>query len=240
MSKQISLFLFLSLGFFLIPTRPIQAQSSLFEKLKVGASANYNTLHYKSEGDFLNDIISYGFGFQNHVLINHDLTDKFSLQTGFEYFFYTYEIEDRTLQQTEPNGETTGNYYINSMTESFSTSYLTLPVRIHYHPFSNQVYFTAGPEFSYKIGYSKGLHETVLFSANGERLQESYSNEYDVPELANDFLVSGIAGVGYNLNHVVPLTMEFKAKHSITPYLSGGNYIKSWIRSFSLSVSYNL
>ena len=221
--------------------RSIQAQNNLFENLEVGASLNYSTLHYESDGDVLNDIISYDFGFQIHALINQDLSEKFILQSGLEYFFYTYEFEDQIIQQTGPNGGATGNYYKNSMTESFSTSYLTVPIRIQYHPFSNYpIYFTAGPEFSYKIGYSNGTYESVLYSENDERMQESYSDEYDVPESANDFLVSGIAGVGYNLYPKVPLSIELKAKHSITPYLSGGNYIKSWIRSLSFSVSYSL
>lgn len=238
MLKRIPLFLFLSLGLLFMPIQSIQAQSSIFDKLEIGASANYNTLHY--DGDVLNDIISYDYGFQLHVLINHVLSEKFILQSGFEYFYYTYEFKNQTIQQTNPNGGFTGNYYKNFMAESFSTSYLTLPVRVQYHPFSSQFYFTAGPEFSYKIGFSNGTYESVLYSENDERLQEFYSDEYDVPESANDFLVSGIAGIGYNLNPVVPVSIELKAKHSITPYLNGGNYIDSWIRSFSLSVSYNL
>lgn len=239
MLKRISLFLFLGLLF--IPVRSIQAQNNLFENLEFGTSLNYSTLHYESDGDVINDIISYDFGFQIHALMNHDLSEKFKLQSGLEYFFYTYEFEDQIIQQTGPNGETTGNYYKGSMTESFSTSYLTVPIRIQYHPFSNHsIYFTAGPEFSYKIGYSNGKYESALYSENGERLQESYSDEYEVPETANDFLVSGIAGVGYNLKPIVPLTIELKAKHSITPYLSGENYIKSWIRSLSLAISYKL
>ncbi|MEX0856873.1 MAG: outer membrane beta-barrel protein [Balneolaceae bacterium] len=241
MLKRISFFLFLPLSFLLMPGHSIQAQGSLIEKIEVGASLNYNTLHYESEIDVLNDFISFDFGFQIHALINQNISKRFILQSGLEYFFFTYEFEDQIFQQTEPNGGTTGNYYKNSMTENFNTSYLTLPIRIQYHPFSDQqIYFTAGPEFSYKIGYSNGTYKSVLYSDNDERLQESYSDEYDVPESANDFLVSGIAGIGYNLNPVVPIAIEVKAKHSITPYLSGGNYIDSWIRSLSLSVSYKL
>jgi hypothetical protein len=241
MLKRISLFLFLSLGLLFIPMRSVQAQNSLFENLEVGASLNYSTLHYKSDGGFINDIISYDFGFQIHALMNRDISEKFILQSGLEYFFYTYEFEDQIIQQTGPNGGTTGNYYKNSMTENFSTSYLTVPIRIQYHPFSNhQIYFKAGPELSYKIGYSNGTYESVLYSENDERMQESYSDEYDVPESANDFIISGVAGIGCDLGSVAPVKLEVKAKHSITPYLSGDNYIKSWIRSLSFSVSYKL
>lgn len=237
----IYIYIILSLGILLSPFQKVLAQSSLFEKIEIGASANYSALHYDSDDNTINDMISYNLGFQIHVLINHQLTNKLVLQTGLEYFFFTYEIEDQKIPETDFNGALTGNYFKYFMEESFNTSYLTLPMRIQYHPFSTQkIYFTAGPEFSYKIGYSNGMTKTILKSEDGKQLYEFPSHVYDVPEEANDFLVSGIAGVGYNLNTVIPLIIELKVKHSITPYLSGDNYITSWLRSVSFTVSYRL
>ena len=47
------------------------------------------------------------------------------------------------------------------------------------------------------------------------------------------------AGVGYSFDSSShPLDLEFGAKKAVRPYMSGDNFIKSWIRSFSLTVSY--
>lgn len=106
-------------------------------KIEVGAYANYNTLHYESDGDALNDLISYDVGFQIHVLANYNLSKKLTSQLGFEYFFYTYDFEDQIVQQTRPNGRTARNYYKYSISENFSISYLMVPIRTQYYPFPN-------------------------------------------------------------------------------------------------------
>ncbi len=225
-----------------MPSHSIQAQNSLFEKLEIGASVNYSSLHYESsDGDFINDVISYDFGFQIHALTNFDFSQNFSLQTGLEYFFFTYDIEELTIQETDINRNPTGNYlkaYIGK--KDFNTTYLSLPIRLRYSPLSrSQFYITAGPEFSYKIGYKNGEYKNILYSENDEQLQEM-SFTYDVPEAANNFLISGVAGMGYNFRSIAPIKLEVKAKHSITPYLSGDNSTKSWVRSLSFSVSYSI
>lgn len=223
-------------------SQALLAQNNIEDNIQVGASVAYSTLHYdKDAGDVLNDIISYDAGFQLNALIAYDLSDQFSLQTGFEYFYFTYEFEDQISPETGSNGGTTGNYFKSSVTENFSTSYLTVPVRLQFHPLETvPLYITTGPDFSYKIGYDNGRYETVFYSENDEKQEVVFNGEYNLPEEANDFLMSAVAGLGYSFKEKNPLTLELKGIHSITPYLSGGNYIDSWIRSVSLTIFYDL
>lgn len=217
------------------------AQHRLFNNAQIGGSANFSTLHYESEFSNLNDNISSGAGFQIHITTRHDLSERIGLQTGLEYFYYSYDFSVRT-SVTDENGETTGEILRTRLEDPIQTSYLSLPLRLQFRPVAERpFYISTGTELSYKIGYSNGELVTQRIPAEGDPIElPELDSAYDDPERADDVLLSGTLGIGYDFGNGFPLTAEIRAKHSITPYLSGENVAKSWVRSLAFTLVYRL
>jgi hypothetical protein len=233
-----SIFVFLLSGLFY---NNADAQHVLFKNIQIGGSANFSTLHYESDLSSLNDDISSDAGFQIHITTRHDLSERIGLQTGLEYFYYAYDFSTRTVV-TDENGEPTGEILRTRLEDSIQTSYLSLPLRLQFRPVAERpFYISAGTELSYKIGYSDGELVTQRIPAEGDPIDEpELASTYDAPGQANDVLLSGTLGVGYDFGEGFPLTAEIRAKHSITPYLSGENVANSWVRSLAFTLAYRL
>lgn len=239
--KKIGFISFLSLFLLCAVYSNAEAQKSLFDNFQAGGSANFSTLHYESEFSGLNDVISSDAGFQIHITTRHDFSERIGLQTGLEYFYFAFDFSTQTVV-TDETGEPTGEILRARLKDPIQTSYLSLPLRLQFRPVADRpVFISAGTELSYKIGYSNGELVAQRIPADGDPIDEPELTEnYDLPELADDVLLSGTLGIGYDFGEGFPVTAEIRAKHSITPYLSGENVAKSWVRSLAFTLAYRL
>jgi hypothetical protein len=241
--KASILFLFGTLSLLLLPIRQAEAQTHWSDDLRIGVAVNYNSLHYDSEVDALNDMINYDFGYQVQVQWIRPLTSSLSLDTGLQYFVYRYKFDDPVNLITNPDGYPSGQYIKTISTEDFQSSYLGVPIHLRFRPFQERgLYLFGGPTIAYKVGYSNGSLDTSVYSKeDDEKLQVLFTSNYNAPELADDFLLTATAGLGYDFNRMqLPIDVSLSFKHGITTYMSGDNYVKSWIRSAMVSVSYTL
>lgn len=210
----------------------------------VGASINYGGIHYEgSDGSYVNDFWSNALGYQVHVLYGYRFSSLFSLQSGIELFVHRYTYDDLNMPETTYEGESTGNFVRSKMKESsVGTTYLSLPINLKIRPISYKSFYAViGPEISAKIAHSNGTLVTNLETDSGEVIVTLYEMYYDIPERSRNTLISANAGIGYSfISSLSPLSVELRAKHSITPFLDGDDFITSRIRSFSLSISYRL
>jgi hypothetical protein len=239
--KKISLSSLLVLLLICVAHINADAQQVLFKNVQIGGSANFSTLHYESDFSSLNDYTSSDAGFQIHITTRHDLSERIGLQTGLEYFYYSYDFSIRQIV-TDETGQPTGDILRTRLEDPIQTSYLSLPLRLQFRPVAERpFYISAGTELSYKIGYSNGELVTQRIPAEGDPIDEpELDSAYDDPERANDVLLSGTLGVGYHFGKSFPVTAEIRAKHSITPYLSGDNVANSWVRSLAFTLAYRL
>jgi|GEM_PF-3972839 len=68
-----------------------------------------------------------------------------------------------------------------------------------------------------------------------------FEEPYNSPELTNDVLLFLNFGIGYSFDSDrFPLNIHIGMAQSVTPYMSADNFVRSWIRNFSLTASYRL
>lgn len=233
--RAASVILILMLGFSYAHAQGYQNYDDGF---RVGASVNYGGIYYASEGDFLNDIWSNSLGYQVHVLYGFRLSSLFSLSTGATLFANRYGFKEQKNAVIGDFGEPTGGYIVSSMTGSAGTTYVGLPVNFIVRPLGNKsLYVLAGTEISYKITHSNGTIKTTLVEGDDEHIL--FDERYDIPERSHDTMLFLNLGIGYSFGPAsLPLNIEFGARQALTPFMSGENFINSWIRTFSLSASY--
>lgn len=239
--KAIFSTLFLAISF-MLSIRSATAQETILANFDIGGALTHEVMNYDSYGDFLNDNLSGDYGYKLHLHYNHPLSEKVTILTGLEYHYFTFSFGERRQIETNEDGNPTGGYFITSMKDGFSTSHLLVPLRAKYHPLPEyRAYITAGAEFSYKIAFDNGIIETVQYDEDDNPQTESLLvEEYSIPESANDVMVNGTVGLGYNLGRFIPITAEVRYTQSITPYLSNSRDINSYLQGFSFSISYRL
>lgn len=238
--KHIAPCLILYLGLLGTSSYSVQAQSKLLKHVEIGVSLNYSNMHFNSDLDMQNDFYSYDYGFQAHALVNLKISPRISAQSGLEYIYYIWHFDDQIIPHTRPDGPAyTMDYTKLSMSKDFHVSYLAVPVRFRYYPLPRQpLYVIAGADISHRIGYSNGILEMAVYSEDGAVIYGPESYDYDIPEMANDVLLSGMLGAGVQVPKS-PVAFEIKAKHSITNFI-GNDVDNNWLRSLAISVSYTL
>ncbi len=221
----------------------LQAQSHFFDDIQIGASLNYNTLHYEGEFKALNDLINYDFGNQVHAYLSHKLSKNFSLQTGIEFLIYKFNLQNYSSKILVPDNSPEGY----SETIAFYsrigkpiTYYIGLPVLLKYklHT-SSPLYLVSGPKLYKKIGYSNSTTQVHILNSETNEKEFLFESEYEVPKTANSFKVSFTVGIGYQFS-TFPINTEVKVNHSLTPYRSGNNSVSSWSRGFAFTLLYRL
>lgn len=218
-----------------------QETQNIEDGFRLGASVNYGGIYYESNSDLLNDIWSSSLGYQFHALYGYRISSLFSLNTGATLFINRYSFDEQRTPATNEQGEPTGNFIRSSMTGSVVTSYIGLPVNFIIRPLGNKsLYALVGPEVSYKVAHSNGTIKTVFETESEEENEELFEEVYDIPERSKNTLLFVNLGIGYSFDaNFIPLNIEIGAKQALTPYMSGDNFITSWIRNFSLTASYH-
>lgn len=236
-------FIALSLGF----AAPAFAQSPQHEGFRAGAALNLGTIHFEDDVDYLNDLYSAATGLELHALYAKKLNPAFSVETGFTLFSHRYDL--RSEQDiTDETGTPTGGIIITETKESVGTSYLSVPLSLIAHPFSQTsalsgLYFTLGPEVGYKVAHVNGSLQTRAYDETGDEIVEFRLDDqpFEDPERSRDLVFFAHAGIGYDLNSQrLPLTIELRGKHSINTYFDQENSVDSWIRKVSFMISYRL
>ena len=125
------------------------------------------------------------------------------------------------------------------MTGAVGTTYIGLPVNLIIRPLGNKSFYALiGPELSYKVAHSNGTIKTV-FETESEEHEVLFEEAYDIPERSNNTQLFVNFGIGYSFDaNFIPLNIEIGVKQALTPYMSGDNFINSWMRNFSLTASY--
>ena len=217
------------------------AQKLPMEHFKLGAAVHYSRLHISDNATGFQEHLSWDIGYQLHALSSHPLSSRFSIESGIKGFLFSYEFDEMSSRARNEEGEYTGNRLVTSMKGDLRTYYLSVPVNLQFHPFESSFYLSAGPEISYKAGYSNGTLETDMYTEEGEILPRfHFEEEYTVPEESQDFLLAAKTGFGLNPGQTIPVNFELNILHSLTHYLDPDEYIDSWIRGASFSVSYQL
>lgn len=208
--------------------------------LRIGASINYGGIYYESDGDFLNDIWSNSPGYQLHVFYGFSVSSLFSLNAGATLFVNRYRFDTQRNPATNEQGDPTGDFITSSMSGAVGTTYVGLPVNLIIRPLGNKSFYALiGPELSYKVAYSNGTITTVFETESEEENEVLFVDAYDIPERSNNTQLFVNFGIGYSFDaNFIPLNIEIGAKQAVTPYMSGDNFINSWIRNFSLTASY--
>jgi len=210
--------------------------------ISVGASINYGGIYYESNGSVLNDIWTNSLGYQFHVLYGYNISSVISLNTGAELFVNRYRFEEQRTPETDEQGQPTGDFFTASMKDAVGTTYISVPINLILRPLGNKSFYAVvGPDISFKIAHSNGTIITNFETNSGENNQILFEESYVIPERSKSLLLFANLGVGYSFDtNLLPLNIEIGAKHSITPYMDGDNFITSWIRNLSFTLSYRL
>jgi hypothetical protein len=225
-----------------LPTANARQSHHFGDGFRAGASLNYGGIYFERDGFGLNDIWLYSTGYQFHMDYGIYISSILSLRPGIELFVHRYELDELTSPETNPLGEPTGSIFRSSMDGPVGTTYLSLPVFLIIRPFGNKsVFAVAGPDISFKIAHKNGVLTTIRESGEQANGEVFFVDAYDIPERSAGTILSLNAGIGYSLDaRLLPLDIEIRAKHSVTPYMGGDDFIDRWIRSLSFSVSYRL
>ena len=227
---------------FSLPQLNAQQSANFDDGFRAGATINYGGIYYEGNGGSLNDIWSNSYGYEAHVLYGYNLSSWVSVESGINFLVNRYRFDDQRTPVTSNQGEPSGSFIKTSMEGAVGTTNLGLPVNFIIRPIKNKAFYAVvGPEISYKIAHSNGTIITVYETKSDEDNMILFQIAYDIPEQSNNTLLSVNAGVGYSFDSSsLPLNIEFRAKQSITPYVGGDDFITSWIRNLSLTISYRL
>jgi hypothetical protein len=208
----------------------------------IGASLNYGGIYFERDGSFLNDLWTNSPGYQFHVLYGYNISSVFSLNTGAEIIVNRYDFKEQRTPETNEQGQATGNFFTTSMNDAVGTTYLRLPVNLIVRPLANKSFFAAvGPDVSFKVSHKNGILITRYASDSDETNENQFEDTYDIPERSRGTMFFLNAGLGYSINsNTLPLTVQLGARQSITPYMDGDDFITSWIRNLSFTISYRL
>lgn len=210
--------------------------------ISFGTSINYGGKYIESNGIHLNDLWTNSFGYQFHVLYGYNFSSVLSLNTGAELFTNRYNFNDQKTPETNAQGEPTGNFITASMNDAAGITYISVPINLIIRPIGNKSFYAVvGPNISFKFAHSNAMIITNYENESGEIIQTLFEDSYDLPERSENILLFAYSGLGYSLDsNSLPLNFELGAKHSITPYMNGDNFIASWIRNVSFTLSYRL
>lgn len=225
-------------------TIQVNAQQSIhFDNgIIIGAAINYGGIYFESDGEILNDIWESSFGYQFQVVYCYNISPVISLTAGLELFVNRYKFVEQRSPETNVLGEPTGNFFTTSMKDEVGTTYLTLPLNLIIRPIQNKSFYAIiGPDISFRVAHKNGTANSYFVTDSGQDKELWFEETYDIPERSRNTLIFANVGLGYSLDSkLLPLNIELRAKNSITPYMDGDNFIKSWIRNVSFSLSYRI
>lgn len=210
--------------------------------INIGVSINYGGIYYENSGNTLNDNWSNSYGYQFHMLYGYKISSALAMNTGAKLFVNRYKYVEQRNPETTELGEPTGNFISTSMAGTIGSTYIGIPVNLIIRPIGNKSFYTmVGPEISHKVSHSNGTLKTVIETDAEEDNEVIIEEAYDIPERSNNTLLFVNVGLGYSFDtKSIPLNIELGVKQAVTPYMSGDNFISSWMRNLSVTVSYRL
>jgi hypothetical protein len=219
-----------------------QSTTTTTDGLSFGIAINHGGKYFESDADFLNDIWSGSVGFEFRVLWEHRFSSGATLGTGLQFITNRYILDDQIQQATNELGLPTGRIGTSTMDKPAGTAYLGVPLQVRFRPFGNQmIYAFAGTDLALKIA---STNRDVVFQWEpiaDESPEIVFVDDYNVPELSRDIMVFANAGIGLSLpTEVLPLNIELGLRQSITPYMDRADYFTTWLRTFTLGVSYRI
>jgi hypothetical protein len=216
-----------------------QLGTQLDERLSLGIAVNYGGKYFESDGDMLNDIWSSGYGYEIRALWNFPITPEATLNTGLQLLVNRYRFDEQLTPETNEVGLPTGRIGILSMNKAVGTTYLGIPLRISFQPLSNAFFYAfAGTDLALKIASQNG---SLRFRWDVPSDEDIFADNYDVPELSRNLMVFAHAGVGVSLpEQPLPINIELGVRQSVTPYMDREDFFTTWLRSFTLAITYRL
>lgn len=185
----------------------------------LGVSVTNQTISVTSDAAAFNDQLDYKIGAGLHLHANWYFDRRFALRTGLSYQYFDWEFNDLEMQVTDPTGAPTGAIQLRSLSRGFHIMYAGVPLHLRFHPYATHFYLTAGADFWYKFRHKVGLVDTFLIDPEGEVFELLSSERYNTPGFAEDFLVAGIAGLGFKFTlDAIHLGIEFNARRNLTPF----------------------
>ncbi|WP_114983122.1 outer membrane beta-barrel protein [Cyclonatronum proteinivorum] len=227
----------------LVCVKDVQAQT-IYGKpfdLWLGFSVTNQTISY-SGSDFAarNDQLDYKAGASLHVHLNWYFYPRLALRTGLTYQFFDWTFKDTEMPQTDETGNPTGNVIFSTMTRGFNIMYLGVPLHIRFHPYADHFYLTAGTDFWYKFRHKTGQIDTFLTGAEDGSLELLTSQRYSTPGFAEDFVIAGLAGLGFEFKaENLKFGVELNARRNLTPFFDRGGVTQNFTQ-YGLSLSLRL
>lgn len=223
------------------------AESSIFDNgLRIGASINYGGPFFDSEFSQTNDFFTNSTGFGLQALYGFSLNSMFSVSSGITFFVNRYSSDEDFSPFTNEAGEPLGTGAITSMEGTAATAYAGVPVNLVVRPLPNKSFYAVlGPEIGFRIAHKNDMIVSRIdpIPEEGDPFGDENgiisSTEYKNPELSRKTILFINAGLGYSLPSAsLPLDFSLGIKQSLVTYVDREDYINSWLRHATLSVSY--
>lgn len=208
--------------------------------LRAGFNVTYQNLSFTGDAAELNDLTDYGLGGGFQLQLNWYFLPRFSLSTGFSYLYFDWEFNDTEMPATNEAGQPTGNTILTTMGRGFNVIYAGLPLHLRIHPYASHFYLMVGSDLWYKALYKNGQLDSFLVDQDGVILELIASEPYATPTLAEDWVVSGVAGIGFGFSlDTLRFGIEFNARQNITPFFSRQGVTQNFTQ-FGMSVNVRL
>lgn len=221
---------------------PAQAQIHTERPFDVwlGFSVTNQTVSFTGSATALNDGLGYKPGAGLHAHLDWNLNRRFVLRTGLAYQYFDWEVKDRENPVVNETGEPTGSIILTTLTRDFNLMYLGVPLHLKIHPYANHFYLIAGADFWYKFRHKVGLLDTFLIDPEDDVFELILSQRYSTPGFAEDFLIAGIAGLGFNFTlENIHLGIEFNTRRNLTPFFDREGVTQNFTQ-YGLSFSVRL
>ena len=216
-----------------------------------GVSVNYGGLYFDNEFSNFNDFYKSSVGYGFHVLYPYSLSPVFSLSTGVTVFVNRYSAGENRGIFTDESGEPTGTESVTTMAGTAGTTYAGLPVNLVIRPLANKsIYATIGPEVGYRVAHNNDAFTTRLdpvpeegdpYWGMGDEDGVISVVSYINPEQSRRINLFVNAGFGYSFDEdALPLDITLGVRQAVTTYMGDDNFIDSWLRHLTFTVSYRL
>lgn len=233
------------------PAPAYNQQHGFDDGLGIGASLSFGGQNFESEYSMINDFYTNSVGYGLHLRYGYALSPLFSLNTGASLFVNRYSTGEERGSFTNETGEPTGPESFTSMAGTAGTTYAGLPINLVIRPLRNKSFYaTLGPEFGFKVAHNNDIITTRIDPVPQEgdpywgEVDEDgvlFVVQYDNPERSRNAMLFVNAGLGYSLDAAaLPLDVALILRQAVTTYMDGDDYINSWLRHMTVSVTYRL
>ncbi|MCH8485822.1 MAG: hypothetical protein LAT75_03085 [Candidatus Cyclonatronum sp.] len=224
--------------FLVMASSPATAQSNSERSfdLWLGFSTTTQTISFTGPATALNDGLDYKIGAGLHLHANWYMFRQLALRTGFTYQYFDWEVKDKLSPVTTETGDPTGEAILTTLTRDFNLMYAGVPLHLRFYPYASHFYITAGADFWYKFTYKAGRLDTFFLDEDGLFVQELGREPYPTPRLASDFVIAGMAGIGFAFNlENLRMGLELYSRQNITPFVNSGG-VKQNFTQYGLSL----